>query len=228
MKFLKTTKVALMLVAVTALSSAGVYAANNSTMNQMINAGVLTTDILDATRTPVASPSVALSARPFSFDCQFGGNASTGTFGTNTERIYVSNPNAVTTGTWTLGIAATGGATSTWSDGGTNTYDFNDAGTSGCTDGADTDTKAGQLSMDPAAGTVNLDCSVCTQTGISKGSAASFVEGSVNSLTLLTGAGGSDDVWRGYLTAAGISQTIPGETPAANYSLNLTLTATSI
>ena len=203
------------------------YAASNSDFTQTINAGVLLTDILDASRVSVASPSVAMSAVTTSFDCQYvGSGASTGTFGSNTERVYVSNPAAANNG-WTLSVAATAGATATWDDGGTNSFDFNDpTGTNaGCTDGADTDALGGQLGLDPNAGTITTDCQSCSSTGVTKGSAASFDEGTTDSITLINAASGSDDVWRGYLTDAGVDQTIPAETPAANYSINLTLTS---
>lgn len=200
-------------------------AANNSTFNQTINAGVLSTDILNASQATVASPSVSMTAKGFSFTCQSGGNASTGTFGSNSERIYVSNPDAADNG-WTLTLAATSGATAVWTAGG-NTFDFNDSGSSGCSDGADADTKGGQLTVDPSAGTITTDCGSCTATNITKGSSTAFVQGTTDSITLLTAAAGSDDVWRGYLTGAGLSQTIPAETPAGSYSINMTLTATA-
>ncbi len=198
-----------------------VLAANNSTFNQTINAGTLSTDILDASRNSVASPSVGMTARNFSFNCQ----TSTGTFGTNTERIYVINPNAANNG-WTLTLAATPGPTAVWTSGG-NTFDFNDAAGSGCTDGADADTKAGQLSVDPSVSTLTTDCTSCTTTGVSKGSSSAYVQGTTDSLTLLTAAAASDDAWRGYITGVNLSQTIPAETPTGTYTLNMTLTATA-
>lgn len=204
-----------------------VSAAPTSTFNQTINSGTLTTDILNASGVSVASPAVGLSAKAFSFTCQSGGNASTGTFGSDSERIYVTNGDAADGG-WTLGIAATGGATAEWSNGGSHTYDFNDAGTSGCTDGVDTDTKAGQLTVNPSAGAITTDCTSCTATSITQGSSAAFAEGTVDSVNLLTAASGADDVWKGYLTGAALSQTIPAETPAASYSLNMTLTAAAV
>lgn len=207
--------------------SSSANAASTPTFNQTINAGVLSTDILDASRVPVASPSAAMSTKSFLFSCASGGSASTGTFGSSTQRIYVINPNGANNG-WTLTMAATGGATAVWSDGGTNTYDFNDATTAGCTDGVDTDTKAGQLTVDPSVGTLTTDCNSCTTTNVTKGSSSAFVEGTLNNITLLSAALASDDVWRGYLTGATLSQTIPAEQPAANYTINMTLTATAL
>ncbi|MEK7153004.1 MAG: hypothetical protein AAB834_03590 [Patescibacteria group bacterium] len=193
-------------------------AANNSTFNQTVNAGTLATDILDASRVPVASPAVTLGAATFSFNCQ----TTTGTFGTNTERIYVTNPSAANSG-WTLTLAATSGATALWSTG----IDFNDSTGAGCTDGVDTDTKAGQLTVDASVGTLTADCTSCTTANVTKGSATAFAEGTTDSVTLLNAAAASDDVWRGYLTGAALSQTIPAETAAGSYTINMTLTATA-
>lgn len=197
--------------------------ANNSTFNQTINAGTLATDIMDASRVTVASPAVTMSAKTFSFDCYSGGSASTGTFGTNTERIYVTNPDAADNG-WTLTIAATSGATTLWSS---SSFDFNDSGGSGCTDGADADAKGGQLTVDPSVGTLTADCGSCVTTNITKGSSTPFAEGTTNSVTLLNAAAGSDDIGRWYLTGVGLSQTLPAETTTGAFTLNMTVTVTA-
>ncbi len=203
-----------------------VHAANNSTFNQTINAGSLTTDIQDSSHASVGSPAVSMSAVSFSFNCQSGGSASTGTFGTNTERIYVNNPDGADNG-WTLTLAATSGATGSWDDGGSNHIDFNDSNGSGCTDGGDADAYKGQLTVDPSVSTLTADCGSCVTTNITKGSSNAFVQGTTDTITLLTAAAGSDDVGRWYQTGISLSQTIPAETPAASYSVNMTLTATA-
>jgi hypothetical protein len=203
-----------------------VHGAPTPTLNQTITAGTLTTDILDASRVAVASPTAAFTSKAFSFDCYTGGTASTSTLGTNTEREYVINPGGANNG-WVLAIAATAGPTATWISGG-NSYDFNDATGSGCADGADADVaKAGQLTINPAVSTLTTDCTTCTVTGITKGSSTALVEGTTNSATLLTAAVGSDDNWRGYLTGTALSQTIPGEQPAGAYTLPMTITVTA-
>jgi len=209
-------------------SGTTVQAANNSTFNQTINSGTLATDIQDASRVTVTSPAIAMSAKTFSFDCQTGGSASTGTFGSNTERIYVTNPGGANNG-WTLTLAATGGATATWANtGATQTFDFNDAGGSGCTDGADADTRGGQMTVNATAGTLTADCLSCTTTNVSKGSSTAFVQGATDSVTLLNAAAASDDIWRGYLTGATVSQNIPAEQVPDSYTLNMTLTSTAL
>jgi hypothetical protein len=214
-------------LAVIAATSSGARSASTPTFNQTINPGVLSTDILDASRVAVGSPSVAMTTKSFLFACGSGANASTGTLGSGSQRVYIINPGGANNG-WTLTMAATGGATAVWSDGGTNTYDFNDATTAGCTDGADTDTKIGQLSVDPSVSTLTTDCNSCTTTNVTKGSSSAFVETSQNSITLMSATLASDDVWRGYLTGIALSQTIPAEQPAATYTINMTLTATAL
>lgn len=216
--------IAMIILFMVALSAS---AANTPTLNQTINAGTLFTDILDASRVAVGSPSAAFTAKTFSFDCQYGGSASTSSLGTNTERVYVVNPNAANNG-WVLSIAATSGVTTLWQNGGsTQNYDFNDptGANPGCTDGGgDADTKAGQLSIDPSVSTINLDCLTCTSSNVSKGSSTAFNQGTTDSVTLLNAAVASDDIWRGYLTGVALSQTIPAEQPADSYSVNMTVT----
>jgi hypothetical protein len=206
--------------------SVTVTAANTPTLNQTINAGSISTDILDSGRNSVGSPSAAFGAKTFSFDCQYGGSASTGSLGTASQRLYVINPNAAVNG-WTLSIAPTGGATATWANGGaTQTYDLNDptGANPGCDDGADGDSKAGQLSIDPSASTINLDCLTCTSSNVAKGSSSAFNQGTTDSITLANASAASDDIWRGYLTGITMSQTIPAEQPADSYTLNMTVT----
>lgn len=204
------------------------FAASTPTLTQIITNGVLSTDILDASRNPVAAPAVSMSSKAFAFDCQTGANASTGTLGTNTERVYVTNPGGADNG-WNLTIAATGGATTTWANGGaTRRIDFNDPTTGGCTDGADIDSASGQMTIDPSAGTLITDCQSCSTTGVTKGASSAFSQGVQDVLTLLSAAAGSDDIWRGYMTGMTLRQVIPGETPADSYTLNMTLTATAL
>lgn len=214
------------------LGSTAAFAAPTSDVTQVINGGALSVDILDAARAPVTTPSTAMSAKNFSFDCQFGGAASTGTLGSNAQRLYAINPSAATPNGWNVTMAATGGATATWANtGATKLFDFNDAtGTNaGCSDGADTDTVAGQMTVNPAAATLTTDCGSCTTTGVTKGSSTAFTQGTTDSVTLLTASSGTDNPWRGYLTGVGMSQTIPAEQAAdSTYALNMTLTITAL
>ena len=202
-------------------------AAATPTLNQTINAGTLATDIRDASRVTVGSPSVAMSAATLSFSCLTGGSRPSGTLGSDSQRVYVDNPDNADNG-WTLAIAATSGATAVWTDGGSNTYDFNDAGGSGCTDGADADLVGGQMTIDPASATTTTDYSGSSTTGITLlGSATAFVQATTDSITLVTAANTSADIWRGYFKSYTIYNTIPAEQAAAAYTLGFTITVSA-
>ena len=106
--------------------------------------------------------------------------------------------------------------------------DFNDPTSAGCADaapGVDADTVAGQMTVNPTAGTVvKGNCLSCVLTGITKGSSSAFSQGVLDSVTILTGAAASNDIGDWKLTGVGISQTIPPEQRAASdYSLSLVL-----
>jgi hypothetical protein len=200
-------------VGITSLIAAPVTQAaltDSSLFSQQITAGTLSTAIRNSGDTAdVAAPNVPFTALSVSTACQ----TSTGTYGTNTERIYVDNPGASATG-WTLALAATGGATAKWVSG-SNNYAFNSAAGSGCT--------SGQLTINPAAGSVN-PVSPATTTGITLGSSASFVSGTTDSITLVNAAAASDDIWRGYILGIGASQKVPANTPVGSYSIDMTQT----
>lgn len=199
-----------------------VLASATSNFTQTINTGTLSVDIVDASYVTVASPSVALGAVTFSFACQ----ASTGTFGTASQVLYIKNPDAADNG-WSVALAASA-PTDFW-DGAASDFDFNDPTTAGCADGGDTDSLKGQLSIDPSVGTLATgQCASCVTTNVTKGSSSTFNEGTVDSITVLTGAAGSDDVGDWKLTGVSISQTVPAEQGAASdYDINITLSVTA-
>lgn len=211
------------------LSVTTVLASGTSEFSQTITAGSLATDIVDASFVTVASPAVSLDNTAFSFSCQI--STTTDALGTATEQLYVSNPDASDTG-WKLNIAATD-PTDVWASAGTD-FDFNEAGTKGCVDdGATTDAGdalAGQLRLDPTGGVIGTgNCSGCTVTGVSVGGYDAFVEGSNNSIDLMEGASGSDDIGDWTLEQIDVGVKIPGEQPAASdYTISLTLTIEAI
>lgn len=181
------------------------------------SSGSLSADIVNSGGTPVASPAVGFGSAQFMFVCQ----TTSGTLGTSSERIRVNNttPN----GNWTLTMAATAGATAAWG----TAYDYNDSGGSpaGCADSGDTDSRAGQLTVNPSAATLAPQGG-CGSTGVTKGGSASFAEGSVNSITLLTASGSQTNCYYD-LTGVSLSQQIPPETAVGNYSINMTITVTA-
>lgn len=197
-----------------------IQAASTSEFQVTINSGTLSVDIADSTDSysTVGSPTVTFSSQNFSFSC----GSTSGTLGTTTEAIYVQNPDAADSG-WTVSIAASA-STDVWDSAGTD-FDFNDPTTSGCADGGDTDSLAGQLTVDASGGTLATgDCSSCGTSNISLGSSNAFEEGVTDSITLLTAAAGSDDIGDWSLIGVDLSQTIPAEQPAASdYTLSMTL-----
>jgi hypothetical protein len=202
----------------TVLNSYGVY----PEITTFTNTGPSTTaDIVDAAGDPVTSPSFAMDAHTLAFSCESVG----GTFGTSSQRIRVTN--GFTAENWSLTLAATDGATAAWS-GGPSDYDFNDSSGSptGCDDGADGDSLPGQLSLDPSVGTVSPE-SGCTNTDITKGSSGAFLEGTMDSLTILAGTTGTDTDCYWDLTGVDVSQQIPADQPTGSYSINMTLTLTA-
>lgn len=197
-----------------------IFASPTSNFTQTINPGTLTVDIVDTTNSylTVESPTIAMNPVNFSFNCQ----TSTGTFGSTTQAIYVQNPDAADGG-WTVSLAGSS-PTAFWDSSGID-IDFNDANGSGCTDGADTDSLKGQMTVNPSGGTISKgNCSSCTTTNITLGSSGSFVEGTTNSITIVSGAAASNDIGDWSIIGATISQKIPAEQPAASdYDINMTL-----
>lgn len=192
-----------------------VYANLNPSFTQTINTGALTSDIYQSDdATPVTSPSVAFAAQNYSFSCK----TSTATLGDSSDKVNVTNlANGINT--WNIAIAATGGATATWTNG-TQTYKFNDSTGSGCTNG--------QLTVNPSVATLTDDCnSNCTanDSTVSKGTSTAFVSGTQNSITLLSDSAGT--AWEGYLTGISLSQNIPALQHSGSYTLPMTITLTS-
>ncbi len=212
-----------LVVLTTGVTTTSLFAAATSNFAQTINPGTLSVDIVDATYVAVGSPSVLMAATPFSFACQ----TTSGSFGTATQQIYVKNPDASDSG-WTIALAAAT-PTAFW-DGAAADYDFNDPTAAGCGDGADVDTLKGQMTVDASVGTLATGaCLSCTTTSVTKGSSASYNQGTVDSITLLTGAAASSDIGDWKLTGVAVTQKIPAEQPAASdYFINMTLSVTAI
>ncbi|MBP9758344.1 fibronectin type III domain-containing protein [Candidatus Dojkabacteria bacterium] len=174
----------------------------------------LSVDIIDNNGDPVTSPSLAMSSIDFSFDDQI----STSTFSTLTEKIRVSNSSL--NPQWSISIAADGGPTTSWNSG-ANNYDFNDS-TASAGDGGDSDSFGGQMTFDPSGGTISPEGG-CTTTGLTKGGSASFVEGTTDSITLLTAGGSADTNCYWDFTGISASQSVPKEQATGSYALDFTL-----
>jgi hypothetical protein len=193
------------------------YASLTPTLNQTINAGTLSANFLQTDdSTAIASPSVPFPAQNYSFQCKTSAATLADGINGNTGYLNVTNlANGINT--WNIAIAATSGPTATWTNG-TQTYKFNDATGTGCTNG--------QLTVDPSTSTATLtdDCnSTCNNTGVTQGSATAFNHaGSVDSVTLLSDSNGT--AWEGYLTGIGLSQKIPSLQHSGSYTLGMTVT----
>lgn len=178
-----------------------------STLSQSITNGTLSTDVRDGSNVVVGSPSFSMSARNVSTSQQ----TSTGTFGTATQRISVDNPGGANNG-FSITLNATVPGTGTWTSGG-NTYAYNGATAA-----------LGQLTVDPQAST--WTALVGTTTSITKGSSATFTGSTA--ITLASTSASLEDIWNGYVTGVGLSQTIPANTPAGTYTISMTQTVAAI
>ena len=179
-----------------------------------MNGGALLVDIVDASGTPVANPSIDFGVIDFAFTDQ----TATGTLGASDERIQVNNGTG--SSIWTLSIAASS-TTAVWS-GASSTYDFNDPTAQVGDSDSDDDDVGGQLTIDPSGATLSSD-SNCSLTGISFGVESSFSEDVTDSITLASANTSAAAVCVWEITGIDLSQTIPPEQPADSYQIDLVL-----
>ena len=201
----------ILIVAFVSLPLATMVFADTTTteFSHQITEGVLSIDIVDGAGDVVVSPGVAFSSVSYLFTAQ----DTTGTLGTASEKIRVTN--ATSTAAWSLNIAATGGVSAVWSDGGTNTHPYNDV----------TSADNGRLTIDASSATLAAVDGGCTTTDITKGTSDTFVNGSVDSIDLLTAGASADTGCRWDLTGVALTQRIPALQAVATYTLGMTLTA---
>jgi hypothetical protein len=210
--FILAKKSLILAVAFAFIVGIQVYANSSSTYNQTINAGSQSVDIVDSGGTPVTSPAVTFGAKSFSFSTQ----DATGTFGTSDERIRAYNPTV--DDTWTVNLAGSA-TTATWTASSLH-YDFNDD--QGYTDGTDTDSYGGQMTVDPSGGTL-AGVSGCSTSNVSKGTSDDYEEGAVDSIDLMSAAAGAATFCRWDLTAVGLTQKVPASQAAGSYSLTMVI-----
>ena len=196
-----------------------VLASATSQFSQIIGVGTLSVDFVDGSGNSVVSPSVTMGGLSFSFGTQ----DATGQLATATEKIRTSNPTQ--TKEWTVVIAAT--PADTWHNGGSSKhFDFNDAG-GYIDDGAttDDDSYGGQMTINPTTGTIT-GVDGCTTTGVTKGSSASFIEGTTDSITIMEadGTASAECRWEFVGAASNVTQKIPAKQSADTYTIDLTLT----
>lgn len=178
----------------------------SSRLTQSITAGVLSTDIRNASNAVVTNPAFPMTAQTVSTAQQ----TSTGTFGSNTQRVSVDNPGGANGG-WTLTWNATTPGTGTWQSG-SDSYAYN--GTAA----------TGQLTVNPAAGTVTANTGGTS--GVTLAASASF--SGTTPVTLMSASASAAQIWNGYATGIGLSQTIPAAQPAGSYTLDMTQTVAAV
>ena len=201
----------------------------NTNLTQRINNSALSVSIVDGNYASVPTPSIGFGDHTFSFLC----GSTTATLGTDTQIVYIQNPDEADAG-WSLTIAPTNGTTSTWVSAGDSsaTFDFNDPNDGGCTDnGTDGDNVAGSLTINPSADTATTtvgNCESCDLEGISLGSEGTFDGDTVPVVTLVTANSSSTDIGDWKLTGVGLTQTIPGgQAVHADYAIDMTMTITA-
>ncbi len=176
---------------------------------------IFTTDIVSPSLTPIASPTVAMTAKTTGFSCQ----TSTGTLGTAAQKIMTY---ANTNSDWSLSIAPTAGVSALWTSGG-NTYDFNDPAGSGCTNG--------QLSLNFSTANWSNDVNDCAfpWTDIVQPTGTySFSSGSTDAITIMSSSLTATQACHRFVHSIGLSQTIPAEKLPGTYTLPMTLTLTAL
>lgn len=183
--------------------TATTYADDVTELTQVIDAGVLSTDVIDASGNTVANPTITFPVKTQEASVQ----TSNATYPSGTNRALVSNPGA--TSAWRLQLQAEDGEGALWErDGGGATFDYN--GTAA----------QGQMTIDATSGTATLATLHGTATGITQqASPQAFAAAPNHVLDILTASGGV--MWEGYLTGINISQTIPAGQAAGTYRINL-------
>ncbi|MBI4426260.1 MAG: hypothetical protein HY567_01680 [Candidatus Kerfeldbacteria bacterium] len=182
------------------------YAANTTQLSQTINAGTLGVDVVDGSGNSVGSPTVGFGAVTFSFDQQTG----SGTLGTSSQKIRLSNGRQAPAAAWTLSVAGSA-PSALWTSGG-DTFDFNNATAAN-----------GVMTVDPSTGTITPTNSY-TATGVTLGSSNTFLQATRDSLTILQGSTSASQPGRWDLAGITLSNTIPATQPPGTYTVTLVLT----
>lgn len=185
---------------------------------EVLTVGDYGATIVDAGGTEVTTPQVSFPSTVVQTSCQ----NSTATLGISSQKLRVQN-DLVTNG-WDVSIAATDGASTLW-EAGSLRYDFNDSAV--CSDGGDSDAYGGALEVQ-ASSTTSTPKSGCTNTGVSIGSDASFIESSVDAISLASADSSAARFCYWDLTGIGLEQSIPAATPSGNYTIDMTVTMTAL
>ena len=172
--------------------------------------GTLSVSILDSSDDELDDPPVTFGESDLSSNTQI----IEGTLGSSSQKISITNGTGASS--WNLNIAAEN-TTSMWTDG-TNSFDFNDT----VADGDDADSVGGTLTIDPSTLSVTAR-SGCDVDGLTKGSSGTFVEGSTDSVTLLSADSTADIDCIWDITGISLTQEVPASQLAGDYVLTMVL-----
>ncbi|QQS59722.1 hypothetical protein IPN35_02490 [Candidatus Peregrinibacteria bacterium] len=185
--------------------------------NPVIKNDILSTEIVDFQGALIRFPIIIFSPLTTSFHEQI----STAVLGTSSQRIVVKNNTK--NQRWTLTLSASKGSSALWKDEG-KIYDWNDESGK---DGNDQDIVGGKLSVDPTEMHI-LAKEGCSAKGISPGIPASFSEKKgVENITIAVAGNTANSNCEWSFTNIRLSQVIPAEQSAGNYTLDMTLTITA-
>lgn len=243
---------------VTGIISSIVLASSNPNFKITINPGALSVDIVADRNNGGLQKFDSISAPIFNFDsisasteCRTGANASQLVLGSDFLTdcdlpcpggpgtclcdgsyysggyLYVANPDA-TSGGWTVSLAPTNGADSTWNSSNFDTFlNFNQ---SDCVYNGGIQLKGnflgGRMYVNPTSATiVNGKCAgpSCSVNGVTLGSSSYFDYGVNDSITLVQADNNSNSIADYLIHGINVSQTIPAMTPSDSYSMEMTL-----
>lgn len=196
-------------VGVAMLAGPVAYAADkaNSKLEQVIGAGSLSTEFRNSADDVVSTPTFTMGDLDVSNSQQEG----TGTYGDDENRAFVDNPGGADGG-WTLALNATNPGADKWTTGSLD-YDYMGASPA-----------VGQLAVNPDDATITPV--IGGADGVSKGTLATFT--STSPITIMQADSSSANIWNGYITGVGLSQTIPASQPAGTYTLDMTQTVAAV
>jgi hypothetical protein len=138
-----------------------------------------------------------------------GATVANGVLAPAAAHLRVTNTRSIAP--WSLAIAATLGPTALWNSGSGATMDFNQPGSA-------------SLTINPAAASITPVSSPCTNAGLTLGSEATFNQGVVDSITLLTAGAGAMTQCSWDTTGINMAQTIPAAQTPGSYSISMTVT----
>lgn len=185
-KFLTLFGVLFAICATSGMMSSGVSADSRPTFNVVIEPGLLAAAVRGQDGGRLESPVIYLNEKTSTY-CS--GSIKTGMLGTESERLYMENPDATTDG-WSLSLAAKQPSPDL------------DQSIADVVDPCVSATK-GAVIIDPTKALLNTDCLRCSTNNIAIGSRQNFVDTGVP-VTILQSGQKSEDIGRWYVTGINV------------------------